>query len=94
MSVFARLWNALGRVADAVNHFADSLSALAQTFRQADAHVRQRLHLDTLPGPAETLIPAPPSAQTSLPVAQPETPPEPAASEPTSKGRRGKTSSA
>lgn len=57
MTVFNRIWAALGRVADAANSVADSLGALSASFREANSHVRQHLSLDAQ-APLEAAPPA------------------------------------
>lgn len=84
--MLGRIWQAVGRVAEGFNALADSLHGLALSLGQADAEVRQRLHLDARdPSPAPPLLPGP-----AVPAAPPEAngvahPPEPEAAP---KGRR------
>lgn len=67
MSVFAKIWAAFGRIADAANAVADNLNGLAKSFEQANANVRANLHLEeqtahevpALPAPVEQQGPAP-----------------------------------
>jgi hypothetical protein len=63
VNLFARIWAAFGRIADAANNVADNLDGLASTFKEANANVRHNLRLD---GPAQE------QAQGAQPPALPE----------------------
>jgi hypothetical protein len=67
VNLFARIWAAFGRTADAADHVADNLDGLACTFKEANANVRHNLRLDA-PVPEQAR-----GAQPALPQGKGET---------------------
>lgn len=90
--MFSRLWGAFVRVADAATAIAESLFALADTFRQTNAVLRERFQLEA--PPAHQPLPEPPAQLPTqqLPVVEAPVSVEPET--PAKGGRKGRNGAA